>query len=300
MKILVYQPRLLGDIILGSTAAEQLKRKYPDSQITYITGCKALVETNPFIDVAIQRRIPHRYENAYFNWIKKKYDLAFFLLNWLPKENCLQDFMAQCGLPRKNYKVKLYLTETDILLAKKYIANQKLAPELKTIALQKDFARKWNPIEFQRLKEMVSRKYNIVFVGRGMSVGFKMLNMREAAAVTKLCDLFVGCISGLLHAAVAVGTPTIATPNVYPAEWIMPEFYQNEFISEVTKRHITVLPKSTNFCGDYKCVSLSDSRIEVNAESHTPVHCPAGLPVGCVYSIKAEAILEKIEEFFSK
>lgn len=300
MKILVYHPRLLGDIILGATAAEQLKKKYPKSQITYITGCKALVETNPFIDIALERKIPRRYEKMYFDWKKGRYDFSFFLLNWLPKENCLQDFMAQCGLPRKNCKVKLYLTEKDLSVAKNYIKKQKLSPYRRTIAIQKDFDRKWNSIEFEKLKIMLATNYNLVFIGDGMRLNFRKLNMREAAAVISLCDVFIGVVSGTMHAAVGVGTPTICTPNVYNAEWIMPEFYQNDFIKDDAKKHVSVYPKPESFCGDYKCISLSSTNIMVNAESHTPINCPAGLGVSCIYSIRAEDVLEKIEEFFGK
>lgn len=283
---------------MGATAAEQLKKKYLGSQITYITGCKALVETNPFIDIALERKIPRRYEKIYFDWKKGRYDLSFFLLNWLPKENCLQDFMAQCGLPRKNCKIKLYLTKNDLSVAENYIKKQKPSRYLRTIAIQKDFDRKWNSIEFEKLKIMLAKDYNLVFIGDGMRLNFRKLNMREAAAVISLCDVFVGGVSGNMHAAAAVGTPTICTPNVYNAEWIMPEFYQNDFINDEKKKHITVYSKPQYFCGDYKCVSLSSSCVVVNAESHTPAKCPAGLSQGCIHSIKAVDIVEKVDAFF--
>lgn len=299
MKILVYQPRLLGDIILGSTAAEQLKKKYPECEITYITGYKELVKTNPFIDKVLEKKIKHKNEQNFFSKIRKKYNLSYFLLNWLPKKNCLQDFMAQCDLPRKNYQVKLYLTKKDIILAKKYISKLKLSPNRKTIALQKDFERKWNSQEFERLKKILTEKYNLVFIGYGMRFGLKILNLREAAAVASLCDVFIGGVSGILHAVVATNTPTIATPNVYNARWVMPEFYQNEFIKQKKKKHITVYPKPSNFCGDYKCVSLSNGRIEVHAQSHTPEKCPVNDRDGCIHSIKAEDIIKKINLFFS-
>ena len=78
-EILVYHPRLLGDIISGSTAAEHLKNKYQDSFLTFVTGCKSLIETNPYIDSVVERKIPRRYEQTCFNWIRKRYDLSCFL-----------------------------------------------------------------------------------------------------------------------------------------------------------------------------------------------------------------------------
>ena len=69
---------------------------------------------------------------------------------------------------------------------------------------------------------MLNKSYNVIEIGVGLKVGKQDLNMRQCAAVTSLCDLFVGAISGNLHAAVAVSCPTIATTNVFDPSWDMP------------------------------------------------------------------------------
>jgi len=298
MKILIFQPKMYGDIILGSTAAKYLKKKFPESKITYVTGCKALTETNPYIDISIERSLG-RYENIYFNLIKILYDKSFFLLHWLPNDNILQSYMSAVGLERKNYPIKLYLTQDDKTKAKRFFI-KRVSKNKKTIALQSDFGRKWNTKEFIKLKRILNQQFNVIEIGPNMMLDERVLNMREAAAVTSLCDVFVGGVSGNMHAAVAVGTPTICTPNVFDPHWDMPEFYQNEFIGEAHKQHITILPKPENFCGNYECVSFSDKAVIVSAGDYTPKICPSGFPEACVHSIKSVDIYNKIVNFFGQ
>lgn len=225
---------MFGDIIVGSSCAEALKEKYPDSTITFISSCRALTETNPFIDKSLEIKIPRRFEKIFFRVIKIFFNKSTFLLHWLPKDNMLQSFMVQTGLDKKNYKTKLYLTNEDIHLAKKYL--EKTDKSKKLIAIQDDFGRKWNHQEFLNLKKKLVLDYNLIEIGQGMNIDGKNLNIRQAAAVTSLCDLFVGGISGNLHAAVAVGTPTIGISNVFNPEWDMPEYSQNEFIKDEQKK----------------------------------------------------------------
>ena len=235
-RILVYHPRMFGDIIIGTSAAKALKEKYEGCHITYITGCKAFTDTNPFIDKSLELKLPRRLESLFFNFARVFFSESYFLLHWLPNENIVQSIMTSAGLKKRNYPLKLYLSDKDNQIADSYLKSFKFHQK-KTIAIQKDFGRKWNESEFERLKLILGAKYNLVFIGEGMVSNGASLNFREAASVIKKCDLYVGGISGTMHAAVAVGVPTIATPNVFNAEWDMPEFTQNEFVSNPSKRH---------------------------------------------------------------
>ena len=81
----------------------------------------------------------------------------------------------------------------------------------------------------------------------------------------------------------------MCTSSVFNPEWDMPEYYQNEFIKDDKKKHITIRPKNENFCGDFKCVSLSEKAVIVsNSErqfGYATKICPAGLPQSCIHSI---------------
>ena len=306
---------MFGDIIIGTTAAKELKEKYEDCHITYITGCKAFTETNPFIDKSFQLNLPKRFEKWFFQLLKVFYDEAYFLLHWLPSDNIVQSFMGSVGLEKKNYQLKLYLTEQDEQTAEAYFNALSLCNTKPfNIAIQADFQRKWNETEFSRLKSFLGEQYNLVFIGLGMKLNGKVLNFREAAAVIARCDLFVGGISGSMHAAVAVNVPTIATPNVFEASWDMPEYTQKEFTSNSTLRHRTVLPKAEAFCGHYAAVHRNDRLIFVDGDNYSPQKCFGQINRGlghkvypadsntlyfkCRCSIKAEDVLELIEEFF--
>ena len=314
MKILIYQPRMFGDIIVGSSCAEALKDKYPNSYITFISSCKALTETNPFIDQSFEIKIPRRFETLFYRVIKIFYSKSTFLLHWLPEDNMLQSFMVQTGLEKKNYKTRLYLTNEDIHLAKQYL--EKNDKNKKFIAIQDDFGRKWNQNEFLKLKKQLSSDFNLIEIGQKMNIGGKYLNMRQAAAVTSLCDLFVGGISGNLHASVAVGTTTIGISNVFNPEWDMPEFSQNEFIQNPQKKHRTVQLKKEKFCGNYAKSFLTKNYVYIEGGEYSPQACfkkfnkesEVNFPKEdffdvyehpCRCSIDCDDVLEEIERFFT-
>lgn len=314
MKILIYQPRMFGDIIVGSSCAEALKDKYPNSNITFISSCKALTETNPYIDKSFEIKLPRRFETLFYRVIKIFFSKSTFLLHWLPEDNMLQSFMVQTGLEKKNYKTRLYLTNEDIHLAKQYL--EKTDKNKKFIAIQDDFGRKWNHNEFSKLKKQLSSDFNLIEIGQKMNIGGKYLNMRQAAAVTSLCDLFVGGISANLHAAVAVGTPTIGISNVFNPEWDMPEYSQNEFIQNPQKKHRTVQLKKEKFCGNYAKSFLTKNYVYIEGGAYSPQECfkkfnkesEASFPKEdffdvyqhpCRCSIDCDDVLEEIERFFT-
>ena len=67
MKILVFRPDQLGDVILATPVFENLKYNYPDSEIISLTGTwtKKIIENNPYIDKNIF------YDYVFFNRDKK-------------------------------------------------------------------------------------------------------------------------------------------------------------------------------------------------------------------------------------
>ncbi len=262
---------MFGDIILGTTAAKELKKIYPNSSITYITSHKALTETNPYIDFSYERKFPKRFELLYFKFIKIFYTKAFYLKHWLPNKNMVQSYMSDIDLDRKNYQTKIYLTDEDINLAKKYL--ETIDNKKKIIAIQDDFARKWNATEVEKIKKMLIQNFHLVEIGDSMTFNNKKLNIRQAAAVTSLCDLYLGGISANLHAAVAVNIPTIGISCAFNPEWDMPEYYQNEFIEDPKKKHITVPINPRKFCGYYSQSYQTEKYIYVHGGDYSPDEC---------------------------
>ena len=76
MKILVFRPDQLGDVILATPVFENLKNNYPDAEIISLTGtwAKKIIDNNPFIDKKIY------YDYAFFNR-DKKYKIHQIILN---------------------------------------------------------------------------------------------------------------------------------------------------------------------------------------------------------------------------
>lgn len=290
--IAIYQPRMLGDIILGSVVARHLKALYPDSKIKYYSGAKLLLEGNPYIDEIEEVVIPKEKEELFFKSIQKQHLKSYYLLNWLPHPHCVGSFLSQCKVKDQKYPIEMYLSDKEKSRGEKLL---KRYPHPR-IGIQADWERKWSKREFNRFLKMVKNITQPILIGAKVRFGWRRLNFRESASVLSACDLFLGGVSGLLHAAVAVGTQTIGTPNVYPAEWVMPEFYQNPFINDRNLFHKTILPKKENKCERYNCVRLTDNRIEVDGESHTPVTCKAGFSIGCIQSISADQVIKVLED----
>ena len=70
MKILVFRPDQLGDVLLSTPVFENLKKNYPESVIISLTGSwtKNILENNPYIDKKIF------YDYVFFEF----YDYIFF------------------------------------------------------------------------------------------------------------------------------------------------------------------------------------------------------------------------------
>ena len=287
---------MFGDVILGSTAAQYLREQNPGKKIIYITCCSALTETNPYIDFSIEIKIHRKFDGFVFKLIKFFFRDAIYLKHWLPNKNILDSYMSSAGFHEKKFLPKIFLTNDDLNLAREILISQTKGSTSKpTIAVQADFDRKWNKEEFVKLKDNLRTRYNLIEIGAGISYGSKKLNFRESAALISVCDLFIGAVSGNLHAAAAVNLPTIATPNVFNPEWDMPEFYY----SPSKTYHKTVRPFDYNFCGAYDCVKIGKKFIEVEGGDYSPKECPRNLPQSCVHSITAKQIKDEIDFFFS-
>ena len=235
---------MFGDIILGSSGCKFLKIKYPNHKITYISGMKELTETNPYIDYSWKIFLPKRLEIIFFKFISIFFSHSFHLRHWLPDKNILQSYMKSLGVNHVDVIPEIRLMDEDIKTGSAYLVSLNLDKSKRMIAIQGDFGRKWNHCEFLKLKANLKKNYNLIEIGPNCKFGSKVLNMRESAAVISLCDLFVGGVSGNLHAAVAVSTPTIATPNVFDPTWDMPQYYLPK---DKAKMHLTVVPEKKKF-----------------------------------------------------
>lgn len=288
---------MFGDIILGSSGCKFLKMKYPDHKITYISGMKVLTETNRHIDHSWEVILPKRLENLFFKLIRPFFSVSFHLRHWLPEKNILQSYMKSLGVSDSKVTPEIRLLADDIKIGIAYLETLNLDKSKSTIAIQSDFGRKWNHSEFLKLKCILKNNYNLIEIGINCKLGSRVLNMRESAAVISLCDLFVGGVSGNLHAAVAVSTPTIATPNVFDPSWDMPQYYLPKDKAAI---HHTVLPEREDFCGNYHCVKVTEKFVSVEMGDYSSKNCSFGLSKSCINSITAIKIARLIEAFFNR
>ncbi len=292
----VYQPRMLGDIVLGSSCIFYYKQKYPDTFIIYISGASCLTETNPYINLSLQIKIPKRFERFFFALIKFFIKNSIYLKYWKPEPNIFFSYLKCFNLTPENPTTKIYLSQKDIDLATNYLHDLKLSLTKHTIAFQGDLLRKWkNEYAVLELQDYLMNNFNIVFIHDKMKYNGKILNIRQAGAIISSCDLFVGAISGNLHIAASLGTPTIAIPNVFDPKWDMPKYYLPESFSNL---HFVVEPLAVNFCGSFKCVSVDNEKVIVKMGDYSSNLCSFGFPVSCISTISSGMVIDKINSFF--
>jgi len=302
MELVIYQPRMLGDVILCSTVAKLLKKKYKNKcKIVYITGYSNVLKYNPYVDEVISIPLYESVKSSllkalisslFLYFIKIKYKNVHFIDKWTSDKNILESYINQFNLSGKDAKTKIFLSTRNIEIAKKYLKS--VVNNGITIAIQNDFERKWKSGSFEELKELLGKEFNVVEVGEGMEYRGEVLSLLDVVAIISESDLFVGGVSGLMHAAVAVDVPTVCTSNVMDPRLDMPEFYSDSFMHKTVKR-------GDFFCNKYLCVmkDAGDS-VRVMGGDFSPKYCPVSCEKSCISSITSHDIHHSIVNHIDK
>lgn len=195
----------IGDEILSLPVAEALKKKFPNSVLDLKTRHPELLRGNPFVDGV----------NRKDQWDP---DLVLNLRRdargKLSRSSHLCEIagVPELGIPR------IYLTSDEVERSKKRWPRNGKGPQVALCArAQWFFARQWPVERWVQLAEHLirNRSAQVFILGRHVDplpLGINLIDqtdLREAAALLRHCDLFVSQDSGLLHLALAVGTPSI-------------------------------------------------------------------------------------------
>ncbi|GEM_PF-281237 len=260
----------IGDEIMAISAYEALKEKYPHSEIGAQVRHPELLENNPFVDnVNGKEFLPDLYVD----------------LHRERKGKSRLDYMGEIvgapglGLP------KVYIHENEIEDAKK---RWPLSGEDPLIAISPGarwFSRQWGRENWIGLAESFIRRYKAtVFVlGKDeipLPVGMDLIGkatLRETTVLLSQCHLFVGSDSGLVHLALAVGTPTVGLYGPLNPSYLIKN-----------RPHFTAIWSEVECRGCW-----SDARMKV------PDHCPKILP-DCMSSIPVSRVLEASQLLLSK
>lgn len=252
----------LGDEVMALPAFEVLKRKNPDKIITAQLNYPDLVKGNPYV-TGIDTKFGGEPE-AIFDLRSEARGKS--------RLSHLATLLGTDQIPRP----RVYLTQEEVAAAGRKWGFQSGVTYIGLSTSAKWFARRWEREKWEQLVCYLEARANTrVFVlGKGdekISGGFNLMgqtDVREVAAILSLCDLFVGCDSGLVHLALAVDTPVVGLFGPLNPDYLIKP--RDTFVS---------------IWSDVECRGCwSDARMK------HPDHCPKVIP-DCLSSISVERVL---------
>lgn len=196
-----------GDVLLLTPVVRAMKQLRPNISIYVETACPDIFVGNPNVRLASPR-------------VARKSDMQFINLDGtyeaVPDRSFVQTYASHCGVTVEDDRTELTVSGADVMWAK-----QKLG-EGRYVAVHPGPntwpGKCWAQ---QRFEELVTRLksdgFKVVLVGSdprnrftGAEVDLRSkTNVFQLGGVLKQCALFIGLDSFPMHAAQAVGTPTI-------------------------------------------------------------------------------------------
>ena len=221
MKILINLDMRLGDEIMCLPAIQGLKERQPDDSITVRANHPDIFENNPFVDQAIkvEGSDEHRgfEEEEQYQEFERRFDRLIDLKwNMERGKNRIKFLCQLVGVEPSSFSPALHLTEKE----KASFFVEDLNTEKPKVAVCSEAAwqsRQWPIKNFRKIYQFLKREKGAAlfelgttsFLGEGLNLVGRT-TVREAARILSQCDLFLCNDSGLMHLALAVGTPTMA------------------------------------------------------------------------------------------
>lgn len=287
-RIMLVMLKTMGDVVLSTTLARELKKEYPSSEIHFYTnkGYAGLLENNPDV-FEVHAPDDWNYNSLFLEMAEEDYDVVFAPYQARPECNVwhqnehsrhqhLVDFYwNRMGMHRQIVDRECYLfpTAEDSAKAADHISMDvpRIAVHSTTGVPTKDWP------HFDALTEELRKAgYGVVQVGAKTDKAVaKAVDLRgrmgflELAAFLGKCAAFVGLDSGLSYVADAAKTPTIVIQGSTDPMTSGP----------ISSRVIHLFSKNTGYqdCQTVRC--HMDCRHERN----------------CINEITAEAVLDKLE-----
>lgn len=226
-KILIILLRTLGDVILCGTLVAELKKKYPDSEITFAVcpEYSEIVDLNPNIkgliitkdwDVVLQEMSSGKYDKVLCPYQLTHTDTLWHHRNKYMQGHLIDFYAGRCGIEITERKEYIYLKDEDIEEAKRILPEDKIKIAIHTTSLVE--SKNWDKFE-ELVKEIrnIDLPMYIIQVGgkddkeiEGVNISYcGKLGLSQTGAILKGCDLFIGVDSGISYVADGVGCPAI-------------------------------------------------------------------------------------------
>ncbi|HHY83595.1 MAG TPA: glycosyltransferase family 9 protein [Clostridiales bacterium] len=220
MRIAVRRGGGLGDVLLTTPVVRELKRKYPQCELTFITDRNGylVLKGLPYIDkfqIMSDLNSIHRQNLSGFD---RQYSLIY---ETQPNCHIIDAYAKLAGVTLRNKKPEIVLLDFHHESAQKWMDYHGISDRDFLVAVNRGPTwpcRSWDPSKFKQAAEYLRRKYRAVIVelsgakGYGAGLGIDLTgktSIRQTAAVLKRCKLLICVDSFLLHLAGATDTPVV-------------------------------------------------------------------------------------------
>lgn len=229
-KIMFVMLRTLGDVMLGTTLAHELKKEFPDSEIHFYTNppYNELLINNPDIyEIHCPRSHGWIHDMIFMDMAVRDYDLVFapyqmrgecnvWHQNEATRHQHLLDFYwRRMGMHRPIIDRECYLfpLEADYIKAREHITldTPRIAIHATTGVATKDW-----PHFAEMVEELRKSGYGVIQVGAHTDNRIEgaidlrgRMGLLELAALLSQCAVFIGLDSGVSYIADTMKTPSI-------------------------------------------------------------------------------------------
>lgn len=262
----------LGDEVMVLPAFEILKNKMPDAQIVARMNYPELLQGNPYTSEYDKNSMAAGRETV-LNLKSERRGMS--------RIRHLADRLGVDKLPLP----KLYLTREEVASVRRKWDFKEGIVQIGLSTSAKWFSRRWDRDKWLQLAGYFEKRKDtrVLVLGKGdehLPVGLNIMgqtNVREAAAILSQCDLFVGCDSGLVHLALAVGAPVVGLYGPLNPDYLIER--RDSFVS---------------IWSDIECRGCwSDGRMKY------PDHCPKVVP-DCMSKISVEQVIRACDSLLSR
>ena len=133
-----------------------------------------------------------------------------------PEKHIINESLEKLGLSQEIQKPRYHITKDESKYAEKLLEGCKTKPLIAINTVSKEPTKNWPPSYWHELINRLTEKYFIVQLGNQNEIQSEKvvrlagkLDLRESIAVLAKCNLFIGGVSFLMHAASAVGVRSV-------------------------------------------------------------------------------------------
>ena len=196
----------IGDVLLLTSLVESIKKQYPKIRINVVTKHCDLLKHNKNISSINLGASLFSFRHWYLEIRQSKN----------PEKHILTESLEKLGLSPQIQKPRYHITKDERKYAEKLLEGCKTKPLIAISTVSKEPTKDWPPSYWHKLIDRLTEKYLIVQLGNQNEIQSEKvvslagkLDLRESIAVLAKCNLFIGGVSFLMHAATSVDVKSV-------------------------------------------------------------------------------------------